>query len=592
MGLKTISEQYRQNVLALNLRTPNDIIQGLTDLSGTSNLQSYLDAIGKDAVIHSSMVKNPGDITSNAANPRQLDLGRNDGSFAPDGYDGYRSDLGSEAVISDYNVTNPGNITDAALSPRATDLNRNLPEITPDGYNSQRADLGTEAAINDFNVKNPGNITTQSIDPRNKDLTKNLPEITPDGYGTYRNDLGQEITISDYNVKDPGNIDKASVDPRKKDLERNDKKITPEGYGSYRGDLGTDSVINDYKVNNPDTINNTSDKPRNFDFSRNNPNIAPDGYQSFSNDKGTQATLSDYKVVDDGAYLDNTATKELKKLMVKNKPFNDPLYTGEYSYIYNSLITTIGKVTTINDYNIPNSLDLIISSGQPPEVALNLILQQNRYLPVELNTYEPVVNSLLNTQNIQPYIQAYKSGVYTFDQPSTYEPSQFLNISAAASPVSILTNVDPMESLLNGTISQPLKDETLLMNIAALQLKFNFEARLLQNIAQETVLRTKLDESLTNPNTLFDLLSNPKSWFEKDNTISVSSNPVGKAVQFAEHLAGVNLPFSYINYKTDDYIPKCYGNTTQYDTAENKTVFGKLISDLTGRTARNDRDMY
>ena len=647
MGLKTISEQYRQNVLALNLRTPNDIIQGLTDLSGTSNLQSYLDAIGKDAVIHSSMVKNPGDITSNAVNPRQLDLGRNDGSFAPDGYDGYRSDLGSEAIISDYNVTNPGNITDAALSPRATDLNRNLPEITPDGYNSQRADLGTEAAINDFNVKNPGNITTQSIDPRNKDLTKNLPEITPDGYnsyradlgtdtsisdysvtnpgnitsesedprnrdltknlpnitpfgyGAYRNDLGQEITISDYNVKDPGDIDKASVDPRKKDLGRNDKKITPEGYRSYRSDLGTDSVINDYKVNNPDTINNTSDKPRNFDFSRNNPNIAPDGYKSFANDKGTQTTLSDYKVVDDGAYLDNTAAKELKKLMVKNKLINqsdpsenDPLYSAEFSYTYSSLLNSIGKVTTINDYNIPNALSVSLLSNQTPEVALNLILQQNRYVPVETNTYDATVKSLLNNQNIQPYIQAYKSGVYTFDQPSTYEPSQFLNISAAASPVSVLTNVDPMESLLNGTVSQPLKDETLLMNIAALQLKFNLEARLLQNIAQETVLRTKLDESLTNPNTLFDLLSNPKSWFEKDNTISVSSNPVGKAVQFAEHLAGVNLPFSYINYNSEDYIPKCYGNTTQYDTAENKTVFGKLINDLTGRTARNDRDMY
>jgi len=641
MGLKTISEQYRQNVLALNLRTPNDIIQGLTDLSGTSNLQSYLDAIGKDAMIHSSMVKNPGNVTSNATNPRQLDLGRNDATFAPTGYDSYRADLGTEVSINDYNVTKPGNIDTTSTLSRTSDLNKNLNDITPDGYDSYRADLGTEVSISDYNVKNPGNITSESIDlrnkdltknlseitpdgynsyradlgndtsisdysvtnpgnitsesedPRNRDLTKNLPNITPFGYGAYRNDLGQEITISDYNIKDPGDIDKASVDPRKKDLGRNDKKITPEGYRSYRSDLGTDSVINDYKVNNPDTINNTSDKPRNFDFSRNNPNIAPDGYKSFSNDKGIQTTLSDYKVVDDGAYLDNTATKELKKLMVKNKPFNDPLYTGEYSYIYNSLITTIGKVTTINDYNIPNSLDLIISSGQPPEVALNLILQQNRYLPVEINTYEPVVNSILNNQNIQPYIQAYKSGVYSFDQPNTYEPSQFLNISAAVSPVSILTNVDRMESLLNGSVTQPLKDETLLMNIAALQLKFNLEARLLQNIAQETVLKTKLDESLTNPNTLFDLLSNPKSWFEKDNTISVSSNPVGKAVQFAEHLAGVNLPFSYINYKTKDYIPQCFNNEF-YNTNQKmpKTAFGKFISDLSGRTARNERDMY
>ena len=647
MGLKTISEQYRKNVLALNLRTPNDIIQGLTNLSGTSNLESYLDAIGKDAVVHSSMVKNPGDITSNAATPRQLDLGRNDTTFAPDGYDSYRTDIGTEITINDYNITNSGDITTTSTAPRTTDLNRNLADITPDGYNSYRADLGTDVSINDFNVKNPGDITTQAVGPRNKDLTKNLEDITPDGYnsyradlgaeitisdysvtnpgditseseeprnkdltknlssitpfgyGGYRSDLGTEISISDYNVKDPGNIDKDSIDPRKRDLSRNDKKITPDGYRSYRGDLGTDSVINDFKVDNPETINNTSDKPRTLDFSRNNPNIAPEGYKSFANDKGEQTNLSDYKVVDDGDYFDKTATKELKKLMVKNKPMdesdpseNDPLYSAEFSYTYSSMLNSIGKVTTINDYNIPNALSVSLLSNQTPEVMLNLTLQQNRYIPVETNIYDATIKTLLNNQNIQPYIQAYKSGVYTFDQPNSYEPSQFLNISAATSPVAVLANINPMESLLNGSVSQPLKDETLLMNIAALQLKFNFETRLLQNLAQETVLRTKFDESLTNPYTLFNLLSNPKSWFEKDNTISVSSNPIGKAVQFAERLAGVNLPFSYINYNSKDYIPQCYGNTTPYDKSTDKTGFGKLLNDLTGRTARNDRDMY
>ena len=648
MGLKTISEQYRKNVLALNLRTPNEIIQGLTNLSGASNLESYLDAIGKDAVVHSSMVKNPGDITSNSATPRQLDLGRNDTTFAPDGYDSYRTDIGTEITINDYNITNSGDITTTSTAPRTTDLNRNLAEITPDGYNSYRADLGTDVSINDFNVKNPGDITTQAVGPRNKDLTKNLEDITPDGYNSYRADLGSEITISDYsvtnpgditsesedprnkdltknlssitpfgyggyradlgteasisdyNVKDPGNIDKDSINPRKRDLSRNDKKITPDGYRSYRGDLGTDSVINDFKIDNPDTINNTSDKPRTLDLSRNNPNISPEGYESFANDRGVQTNLSDYKVVDDGDYLDKTAAKELKKLMVKNKPTNesdpsenDPLYSAEFSYTYSSMLNAIGKVTTINDYNIPNALSVSLLSNQTPQVMLNLILQQNRYIPVETNIYDATIKTLLNNQNIQPYIQAYKSGVYTFDQPNSYEPSQFLNISAATSPVAVLANINPMESLLNGSVSQPLKDETLLMNIAALQLKFNFETRLLQNLAQETVLRTKLDESLTNPYTLFNLLSNPKSWFEKDNTISVSSNPIGKAVQFAERLAGVNLPFSYINYNSKDYIPQCFNNEF-YDANQKtpKTAFGKFISDLSGRTARNDRDMY
>jgi hypothetical protein len=550
MGLKTISEQYRQNVLALNLKTPTDIIQGLTDLSGAANMQSYLDAIGKDVVVHSLMVKNPGDITNNAKAPRQLGLGRNDNDFAPDGYDAHRIDLGSEATINDYNVINSGDLGLASIKPRAVDLNKNLSDITPDEFKTHRSDLGTDVVINDYNVKNPGDVISESEKPRGIDLS------------------------------------------------RNDKNITPDGYSSFRSDLGTDTILNDYTVNNPDTISNTSNKPRNLDLSRNNPNITPDGYKSLANDRGTETSLSNYKVVDIGAALDNTATKELKKSMLKNKPINDldpsesdQLYSSEFSYTYSSLLHAIGKTTIINDYNIPNITSISSLGYQSNEVMLNLMLQQNRFIPVDLNTYEPIIKTLKNNQNTQPYVEAYKSGVYSFDQPSTYEVSQFLNISTATSPLSILTNVDPMESLLNGNVVQPLKNETMLMNIAALQLKFNFETRLLQNMTQETILRTRIDEAMTNPNTLFDLISNPKSWFEKDNRISVSSNPVGKAVQLFENISGINLPFSFMNYKTEDYIPKCYGNTTSTDSTK-KTALGKFINDLVGRTARNDRDMY
>ena len=103
--------------------------------------------------------------------------------------------------------------------------------------------------------------------------------------------------------------------------------------------------------------------------------------------------------------------------------------------------------------------------------------------------------------------------------------------------------------------------------------------------------RTKFDELATNPMVLPNLISDPKSWFEKDYSISVSSNPIGKAAEFASHLAGETLPFSYINWNQEDYAPKCFNNTTEYDNKA-KTSFGKLWQDISGKTARNDRDMY
>ena len=300
--------------------------------------------------------------------------------------------------------------------------------------------------------------------------------------------------------------------------------------------------------------------------------------------------------------VDDAANIERPKLFNKNRPLNindpsenDALYSelSNGSYTYASLLAAIGQMTYLNDLTVPNATSITSQSNQPGQVYLNLLLQQNKTIPTELNVFEPKIQNLMLNQALQPYVQAYNSLVFTnANEPQTYEPSEFLNISTTQSPAAILTNtnLDPMDYLLN-TGKQPLKDETLLMNIAALELKFNFESRIRRAIERETLGRSFLDEALYNPSTALSLLKDPRSWFELNYDITVSSNPIGKAAEFVASLAGVESPISLIPDIREDYTPKCFGNEIDNTSAE-KSNFSKFVSDLLGRTARQQPDVY
>ena len=81
MGLKIFSEQFRDGVLKLNLKTPPDIVLGIVELSGASLYTSYLDSLGKDATIRSDKVsvtlKNPGNLVEDSIPIRQKNLNKN-----------------------------------------------------------------------------------------------------------------------------------------------------------------------------------------------------------------------------------------------------------------------------------------------------------------------------------------------------------------------------------------------------------------------------------------------------------------------------------------------------------------------------------
>ena len=47
-GLKLISEEFRNNILQLKLKTPPDIVFGLINLEGSAIYEKYIDSLGKE----------------------------------------------------------------------------------------------------------------------------------------------------------------------------------------------------------------------------------------------------------------------------------------------------------------------------------------------------------------------------------------------------------------------------------------------------------------------------------------------------------------------------------------------------------------
>jgi hypothetical protein len=483
MGLKIFSEQFRDEVLKLNLKTPPDVVLGLVDLSGSALYAAYIDALGKDAVIKtdkaSVTIQDPGNIVTDSVTPRQKNLNKN-------------LQTPNDVLTGLGEITANQSLTLQYLSGR-----------------------GEDTDINDYNVTNPGDVVSDSVNPRQKNLNRNLqtpPDILSNISSGYLSGLGQDTTIGDSVVKNPGSVD--------------------------------------------DVAN--VERPKLFGWN--------------------------------------------KPINVSDPSENDPLYSflSQGGYTYTSLLQSIGNLTLINDLKIPNAISVSALSNQTPEVALQLQLQQNRYFPVELNQFEPTVLSLKADAYTTPYINAYNSGVFNYAGPQQYEPSSFLNIQSSMNPLSVMTNTaDPMSYLLNGG-KAPLQDETLMMNIAALELKFNFETRIKRAIERETLGKTNLDEALTNPIAAANIIRNPYRWFnlfERNYTISVPSTTLGKAAQFAGDLAGLTNPiaFDFAMSTDDDLAPKCFGNVTEFDEAgQPKSGFQKFVDNLVGRTVtrKEDRDGY
>lgn len=180
VGLKNISEQFREDLLKINLQTPPDIVVGLTDLGGSALYQAYREAEGKDAAIHRYAVNDPGNVLDVATDIRKYLMKRNlqtpsDIEQAIINLSANQSEtmrnmggIGTDATINwRAVVVDAGTVDNAADVTRMANLSRNkLRDLTDpsesnlavigEGYNysSLLQDIGQPAIINNFIIPN------------------------------------------------------------------------------------------------------------------------------------------------------------------------------------------------------------------------------------------------------------------------------------------------------------------------------------------------------------------------------------------------------------------------------------------------------
>lgn len=210
MGLKTISEQFREDLLKVNLRTPPDIIVGISDYGGSVGYSIYRDELGKDGIVHNSNVLDPGNIVDishdfreylmkrNLQTPSEIeeaviDLSANQSETVRN-----MGGIGTDATINWRSVVvDVGTIDNAAMVTRMDNFARNKPrdvtdpsesnaDVIADGYNytSLLQTIGQPGQVNDFAVPNLQSVSSKS-NPVNEaaiklDLQTNL--YAPDEY--------------------------------------------------------------------------------------------------------------------------------------------------------------------------------------------------------------------------------------------------------------------------------------------------------------------------------------------------------------------------------------------------------------------------
>ena len=134
MGIKVFSEQFRNDVLKLNLKTPPDIVLGIVELSGASLYASYLDSLGKDPIIRndkaSVTLKDPGNVVNDSIAIRQRNLNKNlqtpsdivqgigDTTLNNAFTQQYLQGRGLPTEIGDSRIVNPGDVKSESENPR------------------------------------------------------------------------------------------------------------------------------------------------------------------------------------------------------------------------------------------------------------------------------------------------------------------------------------------------------------------------------------------------------------------------------------------------------------------------------------------
>lgn len=559
-GLKDFSKQFRDVLLKYTLPTPPDIVTGLATIV-PNNYASYLSDIGADPGIREMVNVNPGSVDDDVIYQKS-NLNKNIGT--PDDIKKGIEDLTqSQAAAINYlaGIQQPTLINDLA----------NVNQGSVDGHSIYREQI----------LKQNENLIPE-IEAGLKDLSETQMTTKQ-----YTDNLDKEVLITDRAVIDPGSVDDHNV-YREKNMIKNqqvqsdvvaglrDISASQSAVAGYIDSIDKPGVISDLVVTNPGDVVFFGDQQRTTDFSRNkkiDPTDVSEGGDANVASSITQTT-------------------------------------------YNNWIHDIGVEAKIGDYAVVNHIDL--DSSSVTDTTSGIVIDKNLIDAFNLNTYVPNNGFQIFDETIialKRDLSDTGAGFWTEDKISfvaqQYDPIDFLQGVGTfdIGGVEVDLNQIASDAIMNtafigdgilGLLGKDsiLKGESMMMNLGALFLRYNFNERIKAAVIRETILKTRLDEAATNPLAALDLIKHPSSLIEKNYQISVSANPIGAAGDLFARIAGTISPTEFFglgDFLRDSTFKETLvpGRFPLTETEKKVGWFKGFVNDVTGKSLReNDRDAW
>jgi outer membrane protein OmpA-like peptidoglycan-associated protein len=233
------------------------------------------------------------------------------------------------------------------------------------------------------------------------------------------------------------------------------------------------------------------------------------------------------------------------------------------------------------DYLIARTLN--VPNGPQTFTSTNYSVQTLREMP-NIDPGDVVINNTINPgEGTSRALQ-----LTSFSNSNTFKPTQYfieenLNVLPRRANLGLYPYFLKSDYSLIGIMSNSdYNNESELMKFAASNIRDNKQgpvlARITQNLESSTVGRVRVIDALQgNTATALNLITGREPLVEFNNRITVSSNLLGKAVDFIQTVAGTQLPFSEI---PGDYLSNPRNPIS--NRPEPKTQAGAILQDLTG----------
>lgn len=303
-----------------------------------------------------------------------------------------------------------------------------------------------------------------------------------------------------------------------------------------------------------------------------------------------------------------------KKLITRNlvpyaKSPSRPSVQVPYEYISSDLSVIDSPDQLIDNPSLANQLYPLNRYGNEggynqvpdPNGLTNTISNQGEYGPGQQNAH--IVDEGYDAVRLWRPLNAYADGLNVFDSAESFSSLETVRpdqdrqgngqpypgpiVSSSYSPLSILLSTNPSGS--NGNLSQ----DSYIARLGAQTLRNEFQERIAARIRLETIGRANI-LNVTSGTDLVNILSGQVPILEPNWQITVPSNPITAAADFALRLGGSILPVSLIpgSYFDPAINPGQPTTIQQVTNAIAGTTVGNFFSQLLGAGQTGSQIFY